>query len=163
MREAGTPKMMKAFLLTVVSAAVGLAQGALSPESSYFNAPTYPNVTRVASGESKLGWLTFDATGEVRFVPKAGEEVHIPYRAIKTMQYEVATAPVDSSKRRKSKFALPAKMNLIGKHQLTILYEAPYGPESATLWLDGRNYQNVLGTLRSKTGLPVRRTGENSW
>ena len=154
--------MMKAFLLTLISAAVGLGQGALSPSSSYFFAPTYSDVTRVTSGSPKPGWLTFDATGELRFVAKGGEEVRIPYRAIKTLQYEVAAGQVES-KRRKSKFAVPVKMNMVAKHQLTILYQAPSGPESATLWLDGRNYQSILGTLHSKTGLPVRRVGENSW
>lgn len=156
--------MMKALLLTIVSAALGLAQGALSPNSSYFNSPTYPSVTRVATDRTNIGWLAFEPTGDLRFVPKAGEEVRIPYRAIKDLQYEKTIAQVESTKqRRKSKFALPAKMNLVGRHQLTIRYEAASGPESATLWLDGSNYQSILGTLHSKTGLQVKRTGENSW
>ena len=156
--------IMKSILLAVVCAVAGLAQGALSPDSSFFYAPTYPAVTRVGAGSTNIGWLAFESTGEVRFVPKAGEEIRIPYRAIKDMQYEKAVVQVESTKpRRKSKFALPVKMNLVGKHQLTIRYEAANGPESTTLWLDGSNYQNILGTLRSKTGVSVKRLGENSW
>ena len=156
--------MFKAFLLTIVGAAIGLAQGALSPNSSYYNAPTYPSVTRVGAGHNNTGWLAFEPTSEVRFVPKAGEEIRIPYRAIKEIQYEKTVAQVDNNKpRRKSKFSVPVKLNFIGKHQLTIQYEAPYGPETATLWLDPSNYQNILGTIHTKTGLQVKRQGENSW
>jgi hypothetical protein len=154
--------MFKAFLLTIACAAVGLAQGALSPNSSYYDAPTYPSVTRVGAGHNNAGWLAFEPTSEVRFVPKAGEEIRIPYRAIKAIQYEKTTAQVEKP-RRKSKFSMPVKMNFVAKHQLTINYEAPYGPESATLWLDPSNYQSVLGTFHAKTGIPVKRTGENSW
>lgn len=156
--------MFKAFLLTIVGAASILAQGALSPNSSYYYAPTYPSVTRVGAGHNNTGWLAFESTSEVRFVPKAGEEIRIPYRAIKEIQYEKTVAQVENSKKsKKSKFALPVKMNFVAKHQLTIQYEAPYGPETATLWLDPSNYQSVLGTIHSKTGLQVKRTGENSW
>jgi hypothetical protein len=157
--------MFKAFLLTIAGAALGLAQGALSPNSSYFNAPTYPSVTRVGAGHNNTGWLAFEPTNEVRFVPKAGEEIRIPYRAIKELQYEKTMAQTASNTqtRKKSKFALPVKMNFVSKHQLTINYEAAYGPESATLWLDPSNYQSVLGTLHSKTGLTVKRQGENAW
>jgi hypothetical protein len=156
--------MFRAFLLTIVGAASILAQGALSPNSSYYHAPTYPSVTRVGAGHNNTGWLAFESTGEVRFVPKAGEEVRIPYRAIKEIQYEKTMAQVESSKKaKKSKFSLPVKMNFVAKHQLTIQYEAPYGPETATLWLDPSNYQGVLGTFHSKTGLTVKRSGENSW
>ena len=164
MREAGTPMMMKAFLLTVAGAAIGLAQGALHPSSSYLATPTYKDVTKVGSSSTSNGWLAFDATGDLRFVPKSGDEVRIPYRSIKILQYEKAVEQVESkSHAKKSKWALPMKMNLVGKHQVTIRYDAPYGPETTTLWLDPSNYQNILGTLHAKTGLTVQRTGENSW
>jgi hypothetical protein len=148
--------MMKALLLTVATATLGLAQGALSPNASFFYTPTYSDVTKVGSG---TGWLAFDAKKEMRFIPKKGEEIRIPYSAIKDLEYAKATQP-PVERAHKSKFSLPVKMNFIGKHQVTIHYAAPSGDETATLWLEGSNYQNVLGTLHAKTGLQVKRTGQ---
>lgn len=151
--------MMKAFLLTAVTAAFCFAQGALPANSSFYSTPTYPDVTKLGTGP---GWLQFDAKSEMRFVPKQGEEVRIPYKAIKNLQYERASKP-PVEKANKSKWSMPVKMNFISKHQVTIRYDAEQGPESATLWLDNSNYQSVLGTLKAKTGLQVERTGITSW
>ncbi len=152
--------MMKAFLLIMMTAALGMAQGALPPNSSFYSTPTYPDVTKVGAG---AGWLQFDARNEMKFVPKKGEEIHIPYKAIKNLQYERAAQPPVEKSSKTSKWSLPVKMNFVGKHQVTIQYDAAYGPETATLWLDSSNYQNIMGTLKAKTGLPVQRTGQNSW
>lgn len=151
--------MMKAFLLTALTAALSFAQGALPSNSSFFSTPTYPDVTKLGSGP---GWLQFDARNEMKFVPKRGEEVRIPYKAIKNLQYERATQP-PVQKAHKSKFPMPVRMNFAAKHQVTIRYDAEHGPETTTLWLDGSNYQSVLGTLTAKTGLNVERTGVNTW
>jgi hypothetical protein len=154
--------MMKAFVLFVFAAALGLAQGAISPRSSFYSSPTYPDVTHVGTG---TGWLQFDAKNEMRFVAKKGEEFRIPYKAIKNLQYEKATEPPAerASAKPKSRWSVPVKMNFAPKHQVTIRYESATGPETATLWLDRSNYQNVLGTLTAKTGLAVERTGISSW
>jgi hypothetical protein len=151
--------LKKVLLLTVAAAAAGFAQGALSPNSSFYATPTYGDVTKVGTGH---GWLAFDAKTEVRFVPKEGEEMHIPYRAIRNLQYERTTAAAEPTVDKKGKLRIPKKLKFIPKHQVRIQYDAPSGQETATLWLENHNYQNVLGTLQAKTGLSVQRTGE-SW
>lgn len=149
--------LKKALLVTAATAAMGFAQGALSPRSSYYSTPTYSDVTKVGTGN---GWLAFDAKTEMRFVPKEGDEMHIPYRAIRNLQYERTTAAAEPTVDKKGKVRLPKKMKFVPKHQVRIQYDAPQGQETATLWLESHNYQNVLGTLTAKTGLLVQRTGE---
>jgi hypothetical protein len=154
--------MTKAILTAVATAVLGLAQGALPTTSSYYYTPTYKDVTKVGTG---TGWLAFDAKSEMRFVPKNGEEVRIPYKAIKDLEYERALeAPAAKSQAKaKSKWALPfsmKKLNFISRHQVKIQYDVAEGKETATLWLDGSNYEKILGTLQAKTGLAVKRTGE---
>jgi hypothetical protein len=138
-------------------------QGALPEGLSFYGTPTYSDVFRLAptnkpgKEEARWGWLTFDSKQAVSFVNRKGHsEFQIPYRSIRALEYE----RLGPSGVAKSKFGFPLRLNIAGRHLLTVRYDGTQGQETAKMQLDNANYAKILGTFQSKTGLRVARTGQ---
>ena len=92
---------------------------------------------------------------EVKFVNKAGGQFRIPYRAIKKMEFSFYN-PIESVKPSKHA-AFNVKVG--GKRYLTLRYDLGAGPESTVLSMEPDQYQQILGSFQSKTGMLVSRSG----
>ena len=154
------PFLAGAFALSV------WGQGATHPGMSIYAEPSYDGVEREILNpktnlwESQRGWLMFDAKQEVKFVNKSGNQFKIPYKAVKALEFSFYN-PVEV--RRSKGPAFNVKVG--GKRYLTVRYDLGYGQESSVLALDADQYQQVLGSFRSKTGVMVMRPGghEKHW
>ena len=128
--------------------------------------PSYDGVerqimnTKTNSWETQRGYLQFDARDQVKFTNKKGVDLKIPYKAVKALEFSFYN-PVEGKKAKGP--AMNVKLG--GKRYLTVSYDLGYGPESTVLALDPDQYQQVLGSFRSKTNVPVRRPGgfEKHW
>jgi hypothetical protein len=134
---------------------------------SIYAEPSYDGVERALlnaktnSWETQRGWLMFDAVDQVRFVTKTGGQFKLPYRSIKSLEYSFYS-PIQEAK----KAHRPAMMvKLGGKRYLTVRYDLGYGPESTVMVLEPDQYQQVMGSFQSKTGLMVAHPGgyEKHW
>ena len=110
--------------------------------------------------ETQRGYLQFDAREHVKFTSKNGNEFKIPYKAVKALEFSFYN-PVEVKKSKGP--ALNVKLG--GKRYLTVRYDQGNGPESTVLALDADQYQQVLGSFRSKTNVAVSRPGgyEKHW
>ncbi|HEY3739924.1 MAG TPA: hypothetical protein VGL53_08765 [Bryobacteraceae bacterium] len=98
-------------------------------------------------------WLMFDRKEQVRFVNREGSQFKIPYRSIRSMDFNFYN-PIEAMKPAKHA-AFNVKVG--GKRYLTIHYDVGSGPESTILALDPDQYQQVIGSFQSKTGILVSR------
>lgn len=140
--------------------------GAVHPKMSYYYDQTYTDVLRVEpSGQAGIvevaeGKLHFDAKGNMQFLSASGAELSIPYNAVRGAIYERGRSFKTAHK--PSKFNpswSPFKPGIRSKHVLTVHYDANGEMKDMVMRLEGHNYQNIIGTLESKTGVTVERPG----
>ena len=154
------------FLLAGSLAAAAFGQGATNPAMSMYAEPSYDGVEREILNpktnrwETQKGYLMFDASEQVKFVNKNGNQFKIPYKAVKALEFSFYN-PVELKKAKGP--ALNVKLG--GKRYLTVRYDVGDGLESSILALDSDQYQQVLGTFRSKTNVIVMRPSgyEKHW
>ena len=163
------PKLSQFFALPILAGAFALSaagQGATNPGMSMYLEPSYDGVEREVLNpktntyETQRGYLSFDSREQVKFTNKTGNQFKIPYKAVRALEYSFYN-PVEA---RKNKGAA-MNVKLGGKRYLTIRYDVGAGTESAVMALDADQYQQVLGTFRSKTGVLVTHPGgyEKHW
>ncbi len=163
------PKLTQFFALPILAGAFAFSawgQGATHPGMSIYAEPSYDGVERQVlnpktnTWEVQRGYLMFDPAEQVKFVNKNGNQFKIPYKAVKALEFNFYN-PVEL-KKAKSR-AYNVKMG--GKRFLTVRYDVGYGLESTVLAMDPDQYQQILGSFRSKTNLLVTRPGgfERHW
>ena len=163
------PKRTHLLTFPILAGALALnawGQGATNPGMSMYAEPSYDGVERAVMNpktntwETQRGYLQFDARDQVKFTNKKGNEFKIPYKAVKALEFSFYN-PVEGKKAKGP--AMNVKLG--GKRYLTVSYDLGYGPESTVLALDPDQYQQVLGSFRSKTNVLVMRPGgyEKHW
>ena len=161
------PRLTSFFALPILAGALALStssawgQGANIENMSMNAEPSYDGVWRAIvdpktnTYEMQHSWLVFDRKEEVKFVNKAGGQFRIPYRAIKKMEFSFYN-PIESVKPSKHA-AFNVKVG--GKRYLTLRYDLGAGPESTVMSMEPDQYQQILGSFQSKTGMLVSRSG----
>jgi hypothetical protein len=161
------PRLTHFLALPILAGALALStssawgQGATIENMSMNAAPSYDGVERAILNpktntyEMQRSWLVFDRKEEVKFVNRSGGQFRIPYRSIKAMEFSFYN-PIDSMKPAKHA-AFNVKVG--GKRYLTVRYDVGAGAESTILAMDPDQYQQILGSFQSKTGMLVSRSG----
>lgn len=163
------PKLTHYLALPILAGAFAFSawgQGATHPGMSIYAEPSYDGVEReilnpkTNSWEVQRGQLLFDSQEQVKFVNRYGNQFKIPYKAVKSLEMSFYN-PVELKKSKGQAF----NAKLGGKRFLTVRYDVGYGVESAILALDADQYQQILGSFRSKTNIAVSRPGghEKHW
>ena len=160
---------LQSFALPILAGTLALTawgQGAIHPGMSIYAEPSYDGVEREVlnpktnTWDSQRGYLMFDAREQVRFINNSGNQFKIPYKAIRALEFSFYN-PVEVKKAKGPAF----NVKLGGKRYLTVRYDQGSGMESAVIAIDPDQYQQVLGSFRSKTNIPVMRPGgyEKRW
>ena len=160
--------MLKFFAMTVVTATgLTFGQGMVShlgaghEGMSMYASRAYDGVEREMSSGKHLvvqrGVLTFDARESVKFVAEDGDQLMVPYKSIKSLEYSFYN-PIQERRESGSKF-VPKFHKVGGKRYLIVRYESAEGLQSTVMAFEPDRYQRVLGTFVSKTGLPINRVG----
>ena len=164
------PKLPQFLALPILAGSLALTawgQGAAHPGMSIYAEPSYDGVEREVlnpktnTWESQRGYLMFDAQEQVKFINNNnGNGFKIPYKAVKALEFSFYN-PVEVKKSKGPAF----NAKLGGKRYLTIRYDQGSGMESAVIAIDPDQYQQVLGSFRSKTNVAVMRPGgyEKRW
>src|SRR5947209_1507613 len=100
------PKLSHFFALPMLAGTLALSawgQGATHPGMSFYAEPSYDGVEReilnpkTNSWEVQRGYLTFDATDQVRFINRSGNQFKIPYKSVRSLEFSFYN-PVDAKK-----------------------------------------------------------------
>jgi hypothetical protein len=161
------PRLTHFFALPILAGALALStssawgQGANIENMSMNAEPSYDGVERAvlnpktSTYEMQHSWLVFDRKEQVKFVTRSGSEFKIPYRSIKRMEFSFYN-PIDSLRPTKR---ASFNMKVGGKRYLTVRYDLGSGPEATIMSMDPDQYQQILGSFQSKTGMLVVRPG----
>ncbi len=163
------PKLSQFIALPMLASAFAFfawGQGATHPGMSLYAEPSFDRIERAVLNpktntyDVQRGWLMFDSKEQVRFVSKSGNQLKIPYKSIKSLEFSFYN-PVEMSK--SSRPPLNAKIG--GKRYLVVHYDLGSGAESSVLGLEPEMYQQVIGSFQSKTGMMALRPGgyEKRW
>jgi hypothetical protein len=128
--------------------------------------PSYDGIEREVlnpktnTWESQRGYLMFEAKDQLKFITKSGNQFKIPYKSVRALEVNFYN-PIEAEKVKHPAF----NVKLGGKRYLTVRYDLGSGPESTVMAMDPDQYQQILGSFFSKTGVRVRRPGgyEKHW
>ena len=134
---------------------------------SFLAEPSYDGIDRSVlnpktnTWEVQHGWLMFEAKEQVKFVSRGGTQFKIPYSSIKALEYSFYN-PMDATRVQKH----PAfNVKVGGKRYLIVRYDTGGGMESTVIGIQPDQYQQVMGSFQSKTGMMASHPGgyEKRW
>ena len=162
--------LLTGLLTTALLPTVLRGQGATHEGMSMYQPKTYDGVEREMLDGDKLvlqrGLLNFDGRLQVTFVAEDGAKLSIPYKSIRSLDFSFYN-PIQAPRKEAAAsrfnpvghFAMPKMHKIGGKRYLTVKYETAEGLQSTVIAMEPERYSTVLGTFRTKTGLPINRTG----